>query len=419
MEIIENNVIKEKVYKEVLDNGLRVYIVPKETRKKYVVWSTNFGSIDNKFYNRKGKKIEVPDGIAHYCEHKMFEQPDGTNSLDTLTAMGVDANAYTTNDHTAYLFECTENFDEALDELMSYVQNPYFTDENIEKERGIISQEIMMYDDYPDWKLYMNLMKALYKYNEINIDTAGTVETIQDINKENLYEIYNAFYQPDNMIMVCVGNFSPEEMLEKIKVRMKMEKPNQDVKRIYNEDEKEIVKKYVEEDKELSVPLIAIGFKDLGYESNFAKRDIAIDIIADALFGPCSKFYEKMYEAGYITTDPLVQYEFSKNYKHVMIQAQTKYIDIFIDEVKSTISQFLEVGIAEEDFKRAIKCEYADILRSFNDVSSIGNMFVSQIFKDIEPFEYIDMLKEIDKGYVEEVLKEVFNEEYMSISVIK
>ena len=164
MQVIENMKVKEKLYIEKLDNGLSVMIIPKKgIQKKYVIWGTNYGSNDSKFVVPGDTEItEVPDGVAHFLEHKMFEQKNGKNSLDVLTELGADANAYTTNDHTAYLFSCTDNFYEALDELMDYVQNPYFTDENVEKEKGIISQEIMMYDDYPDWKVYMNAVQAMY-----------------------------------------------------------------------------------------------------------------------------------------------------------------------------------------------------------------------------------------------------------------
>ena len=444
MEQIENNTIGEKIFKEVLDNGLTVYLMPKETKKKYIIWSTKFGSVDNKFYYESDEMTIVPDGIAHYCEHKLFEQRDGTNSLDTLTSLGVDANAYTSNDHTAYLFECTENFDEALDEFMDYVQNPYFTDENVEKERGIISQEIMMYDDYPEWKLYMNLMKAMYKSNEINIDTAGTVETIQDIDKEKLYQIYDAFYVPQNMILVCVGGFDVDDMFSKIKNRMTMKRTNKSLQRVYNSDSPDIVKKYVEESKEISIPLVAIGFKDLFFykkhngeiynsdksflsddlkmeENNIelAKRDIAVDMLGDIIFGPCSKFYRKMYESGMITTDPSVQYEFSDNYGHVVIQIQTNHINEFVQEVKNEISYFIENGISDEDFNRTLRCEYSDVIRSFNEVSGIGNMLVSQICKGIEPFGYIDAVKALDKDYLMQVLKEIFVEKNMVVSVIK
>ena len=171
MQVIENKLIHEKVYIEKLDSGFTIMCIPKEnTKKKYAVCAVGYGSNYNNFYKKnENREVRIPDGVAHYLEHKMFEQSNGINSLDALTSLGVEANAYTTNDHTAYLFECVNNYDEALDELLSYVQNPYFTDENVEKERGIISQEINMYDDDPDWKVYINCMKALYKINPIKI----------------------------------------------------------------------------------------------------------------------------------------------------------------------------------------------------------------------------------------------------------
>ena len=163
MQIIENDLIKEKVYIEKLENGMTLICIPKkDILKKYIIIGINYGSNDNKF-EVNGEKIEIPEGVAHYLEHKMFEQENGKNSLDVLSSLGVNANAFTTNDLTAYLFGCTDNFYEAMDELFNYVQNPYFTDENVEKERGIIRQEIQMYKDEPQTELYMNALRALYK----------------------------------------------------------------------------------------------------------------------------------------------------------------------------------------------------------------------------------------------------------------
>ena len=192
MRVLDCSIIKEKAYIEELDNGLKVIIVPKkDTNKKYVIWGTNFGSIDNRFINPDTKEeVFVPDGVAHFLEHKMFEQPDGSNSLDTMMSLGLDANAYTTNDHTAYLFECSddESFYKGLDELMDYVQSPYYTDQNVEKEKGIIGQEIMMYDDDPGFQLYLNTLKCLYSECPIRIDIAGTIESISKINPDVLYK---------------------------------------------------------------------------------------------------------------------------------------------------------------------------------------------------------------------------------------
>ena len=221
MQTIFNSKVKETLYVEKLKNGLTVMIIPKKgIQKKYIIWGTHYGSNDNKFVvPGENEPIEVPKGVAHFLEHKMFEQENGKNSLDVLTSIGVNANAYTTNDHTAYLYECTDNFYEALDEFMDYVQHPYFTDQNVEKEKGIIGQEIKMYDDYPEWRVYLNALEAMYYKNPVKLDITGTVETISHIDKDVLYKCYNTFYNPSNMCLVVSGDFEPEQLLEEIKKR--------------------------------------------------------------------------------------------------------------------------------------------------------------------------------------------------------
>lgn len=420
MQVTENKQIKEKLYTEKLDNGLILMVFPKKTRKKYIVWSTNFGSVDNKFYAPGEENLTVvPDGIAHYLEHKLFEQENGKNSLDVLTSIGVDANAYTTNDHTAYLYECTEHFDDALDEFMNYVQNPYFTDENVEKERGIIQQEIMMYDDYPEWKVYMNAMKAMYKDNEINIDVAGTVETIAKIDKDKLYKIYNSFYRPDNMILVIVGDFDPKEISEKVKSKITMKSIDKETVRIYNEEQTEIVKPYIEQKMNISMPLVLMAYKDNDLKSDKIKKDLAIDIIGNILFGKSSKTFEKLYEEGKLISAPTIDYEFSKTYSHVMIQFQTDDIEDVIKEITNKIETIKINGILEEDFQRIKKKIYGEIVKDYNDVSNIATSLVSDYFKNINSLDYFNAINEIDKSYIEKVLKEVFVENLKVISVIK
>ncbi|MCI8548753.1 MAG: insulinase family protein, partial [Bacilli bacterium] len=245
MQIIENSKIKEKMYIEKLENGLTVMIIPKKgAQKKYIIWGVNFGSVDNKFIIGESNEVtNIPDGIAHYLEHKMFEQRSGVNALDTLSSLGVDANAYTTNNYTAYLFECTDNFYPALDEFMDYVQNPYYTASNVEKERGIIEQEIAMYDDEPEWALYMNTLKLMYHNNPIRIDIAGTKESISKIDEKTLYTIYNNFYVPENMAIAICGDFEPDKILDEIKKRMVCKNSNQKITRVYSEEPEEIKEK--------------------------------------------------------------------------------------------------------------------------------------------------------------------------------
>ena len=420
MQVIENKKIDEKVYVEKLDNGLTIMIFPKNTRKKYIAWSANYGSIDNKFYAPGENNLTiVPDGIAHYLEHKLFEQRDGTNSLDTLCALGVDANAYTTNDHTAYLYECTENFDEALVEFMDYVQNPYFTDENVEKERGIIGQEIMMYDDYPEWALYMNAMKAMYYNNEINIDVAGTIETIAEIDKEKLYKIYNSFYTPENMIMVLAGGFDPEEVIPKIKEKIIVNDKKETAKRVYNEEPKEIVKTYVEKEMDISMPCVLIGFKDNDLTGKKIQKDIALEIIGSILLGKSSNAFKKLYEEGKIFSEPSLQYEFSKTFAHVMIQFQSHEYNDVIEEIEKNIELLKENGIAEEDFLRSKKKVYGEIVKSYSEPVNTASAMIADYFKGINSFDYIEEFDNISKEYVDSVLREIFNKDNKVISIIK
>lgn len=420
MQIIENNKIKEKLYVEKLSNGLTVIVLPKKTKKKYIVWSTNFGSIDNKFFAPGEEKLTVmPDGIAHYLEHKLFEQENGKNSLDVLTSIGVDANAYTTNDHTAYLFECTDNFDEALEEFMNYVQNPYFTDENVEKERGIIGQEIMMYADEPSWALYMNAVKCMYKDNEINIDVAGTQETIAEIDKDKLYKIYHSFYRPDNMLIVLAGDFEPQSALEKIKSKMTLQAVEGETKRVYNDEQQEIVQKYIEKEMDISMPCILIGYKDNDIKSNKIKKDISVEILGNLLFGKSSETFKELYEQGKILSQPSINYEFSKTYAHTLIQVQTNYVEDVIKVIYEKIEKMKQTGINEEDFNRAKKKVYGEFIKDYNEVSTISSIIVADYFKNINSFDYFEEFKVVSKEYVQKVLKELFVEDRRVVSVIK
>lgn len=423
MQIIENLKVKEKLYIEKLDNGLTVIIVPRETTgKKYITWGVNFGSIDNHFVNPdNNEEINIPDGVAHFLEHKMFEQSNGTNSLDTLTKIGVDANAYTTNDYTTYLFECNDNFYEGLDELMDYVQHPYYTDENVEKEKGIIAQEINMYDDYPSWKVYINAMQCLYQNNPVRIDIAGSVESISGIDKDILYNCYNTFYTPSNMLMVVTGDFEPEKLVEEIKKRVVKNENKGEIKRIYPEEPEEINKKQEIAIMDVNNPMFVIAFKDkvLDNKTEQVKKHIAIEIILNMLLGKSSSLYKKLYEDGLVMTEPDLDYEFSKEYAHVTISGQSSNPEKIMEALKQEIETAKTEGFNEEQFGRIKKKIYGSYIMEYNDISSIARMIMSDYFKGINSFEYIENHKQITKEYTEKILKEVFDINKMVISIVK
>ena len=423
MREIENKNIKEKCYMEKLENGLQVIIIPKkEIQKKYIIWATKFGSIDNTFIDSTtGEKVVIPDGVAHFLEHKMFEQKNGVDSLYVLMALGLDANAYTTNDHTAYLFECTDHFYEGLDELMDYVQNPYFTDQNVEKEKGIIGQEIGMYDDDPGWQLYINAMDCLYEKNPIKVDTAGTVETISGINPEMLYKCYNTFYHLSNMVLTVVGDFEPEAILAEIKKRLKDNEARGEITRIYPEEKLEINKKYAEKEMEVSLPLFMIGFKDNIKDkyNEVVKRHIAIEIILNMLIGKSSNLYNELYKEGYLLSQPDLEYEFGNEYSHVLIGGQSKNPQKVYEKIAEKIQEMKNNDINVQEFERIKKKIYGDYAVEYNNVADIGRMFTSDYIKGINSFEYMDKFKEIDAEYAKQVLKEIFTEDKMIMSVIK
>ena len=422
MQVIENLKIKEKLYIEKLQNGLTVMIIPKkDVRKKYVIWGTNYGSNDYKFVvPGENSETEVPKGVAHFLEHKLFEQENGVNSLDALTALGVNANAYTTNDHTAYLFECTDNFYEALDELMDYVQHPYFTDENVEKEKGIIGQEIMMYDDYPEWKVYLNTLEAMYHNHPVKLDITGTIETISHIDKEILYKCYNTFYNPSNMALVVCGDFNPEELLGEIKKRLIDNKANGEIKRIYPEEPESIVKEKIEQNMEVSIPLFTIGIKDTSKEDNGkVKKHIAIEILLNMIIGKSSKLYKELYDNGNIYGVPSLDYEFSKGYAHIVISGQSKNPELVYEKIKQEINNIKENGINKEDFDRIKKMIYGDYVKEYNEVADIARMFLADYFKGINSFDYLEEIETINEQYTESILKNLFDEEKMVISVVR
>ena len=423
MKIIESTKIKEKAYFEKLENGLNIIIIPKEnTNKKYVIWGTNFGSIDNRFIMPgSNEEVFIPDGVAHFLEHKMFEQPNGTNSLDTLMALGLDANAYTTNDHTAYLFECSsDKFYEGLDELMDYVQSPYFTDENVEKEKGIIGQEIMMYDDDPGFKLYLNTMDCLYHKNAVKLDIAGTIESISKIDPDVLYKCYNTFYHPSNMTLVVCGNFKPEKLIEEIKKRLKHKENQGEIKRIYEVEEDSINRKIKETNMEVSVPIFMIGYKDkLPNSEEIVKKHIAIEVILNMLIGKSSELYKELYNNGDLLAEPDLDYEFSKQYAHVLISGQSKNPQVIYERFKTEVEKFKKNGLNEEHFERIKRKIYGDYVTEYNSVGDIARMFLSDSFKGINSFDYIEKYNTVTREYVEQVLREVFDEKKMVLSVVR
>ena len=426
MEKIVNDILKEEVYYEKLQNGLDVYFMPKRGfMKKYAILATNYGSNDLEFVPiGEDKKIRVNEGIAHFLEHKMFEQPDGGDAFDKFSKLGVNANAFTNFTMTAYLFSATENFYESLEHLIDYVQTPYFTDENVEKEKGIIAQEIKMYNDDPDWNVYFNCLKAMYVNYPARIDIAGTVDSIYKITKEELYKCYNTFYNPGNMALFVVGDLDVEKVIDVTKKsnNYKVDRLSKSIERFYPEEPEGVKEKEVIEKFPISMPMFNIGFKDsnVGLKGKeLLRKEIVTDIRVGMLFKKGSKLYEDLYMQGLINENFGAGFSSQVDYAFSIIAGDSKEPKKVKEIILDYIEKSKKEGLSKEEFERTKKKKIGSFIKCFDSINFIGNSFISYVFKDINLLDYLDIIKDITFEEVEERLKEHFKEEYCVISIVE
>ena len=426
MEKIVNDILKEEVYYEKLDNGLDVYFMPKKGfTKKFAVLATNYGSNDLEFIPiNQTEKFKVNEGIAHFLEHKMFEQPDGGNAFDKFSKLGASANAYTNFTMTAYLFSCTENFYESLQHLIDYVQTPYFTDENVEKEKGIIEQEIKMYNDDPDWNVYFNCLKAMYSKYPVNIDIAGTVDSIYKITKEELYTCYNTFYNPANMILFVVGDVDAEKVMEIAKKsnHYDVDKIKYEIERFYPEEPKTVNEKEIVAEFPISMPMFNIGFKDsdVGMKGKeLLRKEVITEILLDMILKRGSEIFEELYMSGLINDNFGCGFTSQVDYGYTLIGGESNEPRKVKDTIIKYINKYKEDGLSEDDFNRVKKKKMGQFIKYFDSVNFIANNFISYKFKGINLMDYLEVIKQVKFEEVEERLKNHLKEEYCSISIVE
>lgn len=395
--------LDETLYHEKLANGLEVYILPKKGfSKTFATFTTKYGSIDNHFvpYGEE-EPIKVPDGIAHFLEHKMFEKEDG-DIFQQFSKQGASANAFTSFTRTAYLFSATGQINENVETLLDFVQSPYFTEKTVEKEKGIIAQEITMYDDQADWRLYFGMIENLYKNHPVKIDIAGTVDSIQDITAEHLYTCYNTFYHPSNMVLFVVGAVNPEQMMEFIKANQDQktfEEPKE-IKRIYPEEPIEAAIK--ERTLEMSVqkPKIFVGIKPevLDYSGKaMLKHELAAELAFELLFGRTSDFYHHAYESNLIDESYSFDYSLENGFGYALIGSDTNEPEKLIKEINHTLDQAMEKWLfGQADLDRIRRKKIGFFLRALNSPEFIANQFTRYAFNDMNLFDVVPMLEEIE-----------------------
>ena len=412
--------INETLYETTLASGLKVCVMPKKDYyKTYAIIATRFGSADDAFITNNVKE-EMPDGVAHFLEHKLFEQKDG-NAFEKYAKTGASANAFTSFHTTAYLFSCTDKFKENLKILLDFVQNPYFTDENVSKEQGIIGQEIDMYRDDPNWRVFFNLIAALYKDNPIRKDIAGTSESISKITPELLYRIYNIYYQPSNMVFFVAGDVVPEDVMKLADELIIAKKTKIDIERLSAYESSGVCRKYTEQRLSVSKPLFQLGFKDAGKPVagyDLLKKEIVNSIAMEAVFGRSSRFYEHLYKEGLIDDSFELDQTIEPEYAFSVIGGESSNPKKVSEYVLGEIQRINACGINISDFKRSKKVLYGDHIRLFNNVERIAHSFITCMFKDISLLDFTKAYNEITYEDVMSRFTTHFSQQNMALSVV-
>ena len=421
---IESKMLKEEILSGVHKSGLRVYVVPKKGFSKYyAIYGTEYGSVDTKLsVPGTDEVINLPDGVAHFLEHKLFEEENGQNAFDRFSLTGANSNAYTSFDMTAYLFSCTDSFYENLDILVDFVNHPYFTDENVSKEQGIIGQEIKMYDDDPGWRLFFNMLQGLYENNPVKTDIAGTVESISRITPDILYKCCDAFYNPSNMFLVMVGDIDPEKAVEVIDKYVTEDKDRGRIKRAAIDEPQSAVKHEVYQKMSVSKPQFMVGFKESEIDisgEELLKKQISTKILMNLLFGKSSTFFMDLYEEGLIDSSFSADCEIEKRYGFSSVSGESKDPKAVYDRVLKRIEDVKKSGLSDEEVNRTKKILIGSNLRGYNDVERIGNNFIRAFMADINPFDYEKIAENITKAELEKRLDEHFSFENSTLSVIE
>lgn len=414
----------ESLFSKRLKNGLQVYVMPKKDYNKiFAMYSTRYGSIDSEFIvPGTGEHLKVPEGIAHFLEHKMFEMEYG-NVFDKFSELGAASNAFTNYTNTTYLFSATSYFEENLKLLLEFVETPYFTEPSVEKEKGIIAQELRMYEDEPEWQVLLNLLKCLYHNHPVRIDIGGTVESIQKIDVDTLYKCYNTFYHPSNMVLFVIGCIEPEMVFELVEKdeNAKALYPQGDIKRIYPEEPTTVHKSAHTVCLDVVEPLFLMGFKDVdvGYDGlPLLKKEITTEILLEIILGRSSEFYEKLYEEGLIDNRFSFNYEGQKDYGFCTIGGETRDPDKLHKELIKSISHSIETGIDSEDFERVKKKCMGEFIQNFNSLEFIAAAFVSYHHKNINIFDYMNVLQDITLEDVTKRLNSFFDLSKHAVSIV-
>lgn len=412
--------IDEYVYKETLDNGLDVFIIPKRGfQKTFVTYTTQFGSLDSKFKpHNQDSYITVPDGVAHFLEHKLFENEED----DLFTAFAEDnaqVNAFTSFDRTSYLFSATDQIETNIKRLLTMVETPYFTKETVDKEKGIIAEEIKMYQEQPGYKIMFNTLRAMYDTHPIKVDIAGSVDSIYKITKDDLYLCYETFYHPSNMVLFVVGDVDPEQILnivtEHEDKRDKLAQP--EIQRDPLIEKEEVNQQFVSEKMKLQSPRLMLGFKNKplvnASADQYVRKDLEMTLFFELVFGEETDFYQSLLNSELIDDTFGYQFILEPTYSFSIISSATQKPD----ELKQLLLAELEKSQGKltdnEAFELLKKQFIGEFISGLNSPEYIANQYTKLHFEGVSLFDMLEIVENITLESVNDTAKQCLNLEQM------
>ncbi|MBE6800017.1 MAG: insulinase family protein [Ruminococcaceae bacterium] len=417
---IENEILGEGYYSIDHKSGLKILVYPKpEFTSTYAVFGTKYGSIDTRFKRSDRESFtEIPAGTAHFLEHKLFESEE-LDAFQRYAKTGASANAYTSFDRTCYLFACTGHFKENFEILLDFVRHPYFTEETVQKEQGIIGQEIDMYKDSPEWECLFNLLECLYHKHPVKIDIAGTKESISEITAEMLFSCYETFYNLSNMALAVAGKTTVEEVLE-VADRLLESDENVTVQRAFEKEDESIVKNYAEKKLPVGTPVFALGYKESFFnESCTLEEEIAMSLMLEIIAGQISPLYKELLDEGLINGSFSTEFFNGHNYAACLFSGESVNPSEVARKINSCIKALKKNGITEEQFETVRKKTYGKTVRAFTDIDTVANGLVVSHFENEELFSEFEVIKNLKLSFVNELLKKCFNEDKAALSVVK
>lgn len=417
-----SSLLRERYVKLIHASGLPIYVFPKNMATTFAYFAVHYGSENCEREDSAGNILRDPDGVAHFLEHKLFENEDGSDAFERFSGLGSDANAYTSYDRTAYLCSCTENEESVLEALLHFVTHPHFTAESVKKEQGIIGEEIRMYEDNPWERCYQNLLKSLYRRHPVRKNICGTQTSIRQITPELLYDCYNRFYTPQNMVMIVCGNLSPEAVLAVADRALPQEFAHrQTAKKHLPHETGAVFKAYVETEMPISKPIYAIGIKDEVRGETPEERlrlELCRAMLDEILFSRSGSFYNDLFERGILTPSFSSGYSVGEGFAFYSIEGEAEDPQAVFAELKDYLHRIAENGIDEADFERARRVLYADEICTYDSTEEIATRLLTFAFEGTDIFSCPDLLQQITKGELESLLRKTVFDDRFSLSVV-